>query len=441
MKNIRKLLSIILIIISVCSVLTIVAYAEDDTPPLHEIYKDHTGYTMVVARKGSTNNAPENSIAAIQNAENEGADIIEIDIRATSDGVLILMEDETVTRTTYNYDEDTVVAEMTYDDIKDLTLLMGHGGKNAAFSAEKVPSLQDVFDMRKNSSYLNVINKTKKKSLFMLDFEWTLRNDVAKLVADNNMQNEVIFYIDDASADEIAEWKESLSFEPMIMSYFKGNVIFAATANVKEDAAYADGIHLATKNPYGVIFGEKVQNTAYDSGIRTMASPCMPEICGSEMQDTEIWWDKLISIGFNVILTDDVKGLREYVDNCERNVSELDSAIDKYITNWELPDFKQDKFLDYKRAYTNAADKAETLITRDKSRSFSDIATAVYELRKAAEDIDLNYDSFEDGSAGKTITPVTIILAILAVAAVTVAEIYVFRMKKTEKKKSSKKNK
>ena len=441
MKNFRKLLSVILATISIISVCTIFASAETNEPELFEIYKDHTGYTMVAARKGSTKNAPENSIAAIQNAENEGADIIEIDIRATSDGVLILMEDETVTRTTCNYDEDTVVAEMTYDEIKDLTLLMGHGGKNADVSAEKVPSLQAVFDMRKSSSYLNIINKVKKKSLFMLDFEWALRDDIAKLVADNNMQNDVIFYINDASADEIAEWKESLSFEPMIMSYFKGNVIFAATANVKEDSAFTDGIHLATKNPYGVIFGENVQNTAYDSGIRTMASPCMPEICGSEMQDTEIWWDKLVSIGFNIILTDDVKGLREYVDNCGNKALELESAIKKYITNWELPDFKQDKFLDYKRAYTNAADKAETLINRDKSRSFSDIATAVYELQKAAEDININYDSFEDGSAGKTITPVTIILAILAVAAVTVAEIYVFRMKKTEKKKSSKKAK
>ena len=61
------------------------------------------------------------------------------------------------------------------------------------------------------------INKAKKKSLFMLDFEWALKDDIAKLVADNNMQNDVIFYIDDASADEIAEWNESLSFEPMII--------------------------------------------------------------------------------------------------------------------------------------------------------------------------------------------------------------------------------
>lgn len=430
MKNIKRLLALTLILLTVFSMSVITVHAADSTPALHEIYKDHTSFTMVASRKGSTANAPENTIASIKTAEDEGADIIEIDIRKTSDDVLILFEDETVTRTTSDYGEKTVIAEMTYNEIKKLTLLSGNGGENATISAEKVPTLQDVFDMRKESSYSNIILKTKKKSLLMLDFDWELKDSIAKLVAENKMENDVIFYIDDASANEVAEWKKTLSFEPMIMTYFKGNVIFAATANVKNDAEYADGIHLATKNPYGVIFGETVQNTAYEAGIRTMATPCIPEICGSQAQDTEVWWDKLVSLGFNVILTDNVAGLRNYVDKSHSKALELEQAINKYITGWKLPDFTQDKFFDYKRAYTNAAEKAETLMSRDISRAYSDIATAVYEIEKAVNDININYKSFEDGTAGKTITPVTIFLAALVIAVVTVAEIYVFRMKK-----------
>ena len=70
------------------------------------------------------------------------------------------------------------------------------------------------------------------------------------------------------------------------------------------------------------------------------------------------------------------------------------------------------------------------LMSRDMSRSYSDIVTAVYELEKAVNDININYNAFEDGSAGKTITPVTILLAALAIAAVSVAEIYVYKKKK-----------
>lgn len=430
MKNTKRLIALTLTFLTVFSLSCITVYAKDDTPELSGIYKDHTSYTMVASRKGSTDFAPENTIASIQAAENEGADIIEIDIRTTADGELIIFEDDMVTRMCSGYNEKTVVAEMTYDEIKKLTLLNGNGGENETVSKEKVPTLQDVFDMRKKSSYSDLIFKTKKQSLLMLDSDWSIRDKISNLIIENKMENDVIFYIDDAKPDEIAKWKETLPFEPMIMTYFKGNVIFAATANVKEDAEIADGIHLATKNPYGVIFGETVQNTAYESGIRTMATPCIPEICGSQAQDTEVWWDKLVSLGFNVILTDNVTGLRNYVDRSHNKALELESAINENIHGWELPDFTQDKFFDYKRAYTNAAEKAENLMSRDMSRAYSDIVTAVYELEKAVNDINLNYKAFEDGSAGKTITPVTILLAALVIAVVTVAEIYIFRMKK-----------
>lgn len=431
MKNLKRLFALMLTLSAVFSILLINASAEDELPPLYEIYKDHTSYTMVASRKGCFYYAPENSLPAIRAAENSGADIIEIDIRTTADGILILMDDETVERTCYGYGENTVVSEMTYDEIKKLKLLGGQGGENAAKTEETVPTLEEVFKDRKmyylSSSALN----PEQKALLMLDFDWSIRDKISNLVIENKMENEVIFYIDDAKPDEISAWKETLPFEPMIMTYFKGNVIFAATANVKKDAEIADGIHLATKNPYGVIFGETVQNKAYESKIRTMATPCTPEICGTIMQDTEVWWDYLVSAGFNVIMTDNVAALRTYVDNSHNiKALELEFAISECIRNWELPDFNQDKFLDYKRAYTNAAEKAENLMSRDMSRAYSDITTAVYELRKAVSDIDINYDAFEDGTAGMTVTPIRILLCIAAVAVVIVAEIYVYRKKK-----------
>lgn len=431
MKNLRRLIAFSLIFVIFLSISAFSASAEDELPPLYEIYKDHKSYTMVASRKGYFYYAPENSLPAIKAAENSGADIIEIDIRTTADGVLILMEDETVTRTCYGYGKNTVVSEMTYDEIKNLKLLGGQGGVNAKKTDETVPTLEDIFKDRKmyylSSSELN----PTQKALLMLDFDWSIRDKISNLVIQNKMENEVIFYIDDAKPDEISAWKDTLPFEPMIMTYFKGNVIFAATANIKNDSEIAEGIHLATKNPYGVVFGKTVHNTAYESAIRTMATPCIPEICGEIMQDTEVWWDYLISAGFNVIMTDNVSGLRKYVDDSHNiKALELEFAINECIRNWNLPDFNQDKFLDYKRAYTNAAEKAENLMSRDMSRAYSDIVTAVYELRKATADIDLNYNEFEDGTAGLTITPVRILLCIAAATVVIIAEIYVYKKKR-----------
>lgn len=430
MKTSRKILSVILIIFTVFAFFGTAAHAEDEEITLNEIYKDHKSYTMVASRKGYFKYAPENSIKAIKAAENAGADIIEIDVRTTADGVLILMEDETVERTCYGYGENTVVSEMTYNEIKDLKLLEGQGGHGATKTQETVPTLEEVFRQRFITYTSDSSPGTKQRSLLMIDASWELRDAICNLAAENNILGDIIFYIDDAKPDEIAAWKASLPAEPMVMTYFKGNVIFAATACIRKASEAADGIHLATKNHYGVIFGETVQNTAYESGIRTMAAPCIPELCGTKMQDTQVWWDKLVSQGFNIILTDNVNELRDYVDSSHSKALELDWANNAFVCNWELPDFSSDKFFDYKLAYTNATEKVDNLLSRDMSRSYSDIVTAVYELKKAYDDINNNYDELADGTAGKTVNPVTIFLAAAAIAVVTVAEIYVYKKKK-----------
>ena len=284
----KKIFSIIIAIIILLS-FPVFADAQVNIGAFTETYKNANGKTMIVSDKGDITTAPENSLMAIHNAEKAGADIIKIDVRTTADGVLVLMADETVTRTCNGYGENTVVSEMTYDEIKQLNLLGGKGGYGAKNTTLTVPTLEEVFKDRKMYYLSSSSTETKQKSLFMLDFDWAIRDKISNLVIENNMGYEVIFYIDDAAPGEITAWKETLPFEPMIMTYFKGNVIFAATANVKNDAEIADGIHLATKNPYGVIFGETVQDTAKESGIRTMASASRPEICGTQIQDTEVW--------------------------------------------------------------------------------------------------------------------------------------------------------
>lgn len=424
----KKSLSIIIAIIIFCS-FSVVANADSSLNHLTEAYKTPNGKTMIVSDKGDITTAPENSLMAIHNAEKAGADIIKIDVRTTADGVLILMEDETVERTCYGYGENTVISEMTYDEIKKLNLLGGEGGYGAKNTTLTVPTLEEVFKDRKMYYLSSSSTETKQKALLMLDFEWSIRDKISNLVIENQISNEVIFYIDDASPDEIATWKETLPFEPMIMTYFKGNVIFAATANVKNDAEIADGIHLATKNPYGVIFGKTVQNKAKQSGIRTMASASRPEICGTQIQDTEVWWDYLITQGFNVIMTDHVKELRAYLDDCSAKERVLEDYFYDNIKGYTLPDFNSDKFLDYKRAFNNAYDYALDVLN-DNSSSRSDIVTAEYELKKAYNDIYANYYKLEEGTAGLTVNPLTILLSAFAIAIVTVAEIYVYKKKK-----------
>lgn len=55
---------------------------------------------LVAAHRATHQNYPENSIAAILESIRLGVDIIELDVRATKDGKLVVIHDRTVVRTT-----------------------------------------------------------------------------------------------------------------------------------------------------------------------------------------------------------------------------------------------------------------------------------------------------------------------------------------------------
>ena len=71
----------------------------------------------VAGHRGDSYNYYENTMTAFKEAHLSGADMIETDVRLTKDGVLVLMHDDTVNRTT---DGRGKVAELTYEDVKKL---------------------------------------------------------------------------------------------------------------------------------------------------------------------------------------------------------------------------------------------------------------------------------------------------------------------------------
>ncbi len=80
------------------------------------------GRIMIAAHRGGHLSAPENSLAAIDEAVTEGADIIELDVKVSSDGVPYLMHDQTVNRTT---DGEGDAEALTYAEVRRLTLRGG----------------------------------------------------------------------------------------------------------------------------------------------------------------------------------------------------------------------------------------------------------------------------------------------------------------------------
>ena len=55
---------------------------------------------LKIGHRGAAGHAPENTLGAIQTGIALGVDFVEIDVRRTADGVLVILHDETVNRTT-----------------------------------------------------------------------------------------------------------------------------------------------------------------------------------------------------------------------------------------------------------------------------------------------------------------------------------------------------
>ncbi|XP_012503005.1 PREDICTED: glycerophosphodiester phosphodiesterase 1 [Propithecus coquereli] len=76
-----------------------------------------------IAHRGGSHDAPENTLAAIRQAAKNGATGVELDIEFTSDGVPVLMHDNTVDRTT---DGTGRLCDLTFEQIRKLNPAANH---------------------------------------------------------------------------------------------------------------------------------------------------------------------------------------------------------------------------------------------------------------------------------------------------------------------------
>jgi glycerophosphoryl diester phosphodiesterase len=96
------------------------------------------GGIVAVGHRGTVKFAPENTMAAFNKAIELGADLLEMDIRETKDGHLVIMHDETVDRTT---DGTGMVTDLTLAEIRKLDAGSWFGPQ---FKGERVPTLEEV---------------------------------------------------------------------------------------------------------------------------------------------------------------------------------------------------------------------------------------------------------------------------------------------------------
>jgi glycerophosphoryl diester phosphodiesterase len=132
---------------------------------------------MIAAHRGDWHSAPENSLPAIESAIRKGVEIVELDIKETADGELVLMHDTTVNRTTNGIGS---VSALTLKELKSLSLRSLLGGETE-ITSQKIPTLREA------------IKQVNGRAIINLDKAWAYREKIYTLGKELNVLKFLLF--------------------------------------------------------------------------------------------------------------------------------------------------------------------------------------------------------------------------------------------------------
>ncbi len=120
-----------------------------------KLYSGSGDNFVVIGHRGASAYYPENTMAAFEAAYEMGAEMIELDILLSKDGVPVVIHDETLDRTTNGAGK---VADYTLTELQKLDAGLWFGREHAG---EQIPTLEEVLGFAKDRITLNIEIKTE----------------------------------------------------------------------------------------------------------------------------------------------------------------------------------------------------------------------------------------------------------------------------------------
>ena len=140
---------------------------------------DLEDHTSVIAHRGASADAPENTLAALELAIYEGADWVEIDVQETREGAVVVIHDSDLKKIGGS---GLKVFEASLAELQGVDI---GSWKHPSFSDQRVPTLQQVLGLCKNR--INILIELKYYGR-----EERLEERVAALVEFAGMQDQIM---------------------------------------------------------------------------------------------------------------------------------------------------------------------------------------------------------------------------------------------------------
>lgn len=135
---------------------------------------------FIYAHRGASGYAPENTLSAFKKALEMGAQGIELDVQFSKDGVVMVMHDDTLDRTTNGSGR---VESHTLEELKKLD---AGSWFSSNYIGEKIPTLEEVIKILPKEFKLNIEFKPDKKNAKKI------AKEVYKILEKHNYSKNVI---------------------------------------------------------------------------------------------------------------------------------------------------------------------------------------------------------------------------------------------------------
>jgi len=279
--------------------LAVAGYAQRLDEILSDLASPARESVLVVAHRGDWRNAPENSLQAFRNCIDMGVDMVELDLKKSKDGELVLMHDNTLDRTT----DGTGKPELyTLAELKRLRLKNGAG----CITRHRIPTLREVMLLCKDRILVNV------------DKGYEYFADVQKILEETGTAGQCVV-------------KERLPYHTVMSEHgdILDKVIFMPKADLcRPEAESIIDSYLQNMKPiaFEVRFSQVDDNVLRlirklnDNGIKVFVNALWPAQNGghdddraAELRQPDESWGWLLHQGFKLIQTDRPAMLLEYL--------------------------------------------------------------------------------------------------------------------------------
>jgi len=266
------------------------------------------GRTMSSAHRGDNAHYPENSTEAYLSAIMLGADIVEVDVAMTKDNIPVVMHDETLERTTNllqlreanvpGLPKSNAVSDWTLAQLRRLKLLSNNDGGVTNYV---IPTLEDVI-MLCNGRVFITLDKSG-------NFDW--HQDIVPLLEKHDAYRTVMLpymYSYSLTFDRVKELMDEIytasgyqsplmsraaditqleRVSKLVLEYGFPKVLRCGEYSINEVGAY---------QPYFDQFRIHIE-------------------CLKAINDKAEMWERIDGEGYNLIVTNDIYGLTEFIQN------------------------------------------------------------------------------------------------------------------------------